>query len=1105
MAAMFEHHSSSSSSSSSLPLSPEQRAVWAQHGEQAAIGAPKLVLLADIEGELDAARLEAAVQSVVRAHGALHAAVLQVPGFRGLRQQAGDAAPPLQWHRIDLRGGADRADCAAALADWSAACTQAPLDVASGAMLRVGIARVGETRHKLLLVASVFAADKGSLHGLLDQVATACLTGQAVDADEVFQYAQFVEWRQDLDGADEAVEGRAYWRACIEGADALQAPRLNTRMDGEREATPAGVRARIRHTLPLDATLAARAQEVAGQNGCDTALLMQAVWWLLLARLAGHRPFVAGWQNDCRRDYEVMQGAVGVFEKILPMVVDIAPETRFTDWLARLGATLEAHTEAQEYWAIDAPPMSAHLDVGFTFDEAPVRLQGGMAWRVEAAPGPSPCFELALQVGQIGQAGQPGQGVSLRVHADAARHSPQSLERLLWQYATLLASALAQPHAPVGGLALVGERERELLLRAAHGAVADFGTLTLGEQVAGWARATPDAPALEAGDVRLSYREFDARIDRMARGLRARGAVAGTLVALDLPRSADLLVAMLASWRIGAGYLPLDPEWPAARRQAVLEDARPSLVLHAAVPLPAGPVPWRQVSLDAMDAMDDKDLGGAADSVPAHRPALHDLAYVLYTSGSTGTPKGVVIEQGQLLNYVAAVSSAMDLGRCRRWALTSSVVADLGNTALFSAFHNGACLVVAGPGDVKDAHAFANFMRERRVDALKMVPSHLEALLEDEAPQLPATLVLGGEAAPRSLIERIARLAPQTVVYNHYGPTETTVGVMVHRVSAGGAAAASALSGAASVLPLSRVLANNRVHVLDEALQPVPAGALGAVYVGGAQLCRGYLNREVEGAFVADPFLPGQRLYRTGDLACVLPEGGLRLAGRADDQVKVRGFRVEPAEVEAVLLSQPGVRQAVVLVLAPAGGGADAELRAFVVADAALASEAGRAALTGQLATLLPAHMVPARCTFVAEFARLPNGKIDRQSLRAAAGADERGAGMAGTAAAAVVTPPRDALESVLAECMATLVRRDAIGVDDDFFELGGHSLLVIKLVARLRKLLRVDVAPGLVFDHPSVATLAAALRAMEGADTERMETWARTHEEARRMDAPAA
>ena len=448
---------------------------------------------------------------------------------------------------------------------------------------------------------------------------------------------------------------------------------------------------------------------------------------------------------------------------------------------------------------------------------------------------------------------------------------------------------------------------------------------------------------------------------------------------------------------------------------------------------------------------------------------------MLYTSGSTGTPKGVVIEQGHLLNYVVASSSAMALDRCRRWALTSSVVADLGNTALFGAFHHGACLVVAGPGDVKDANAFSRFMRERRIDALKMVPSHLEALLEDEEPALPATLVLGGEAAPRALIERIGRLAPATTIYNHYGPTETTVGVMVHRVSA--------QDPVSAVLPLSRVLANNRVLVLDESLCLVPGGALGAVYVGGAQVCRGYLNREAGSAFVADPFEPGQLLYRTGDVACVLPEGGLRLVGRADDQVKIRGFRVEPAEVESVLMSQAGVRQAVVLALLDSNGGA--ELRAFVVADEMLAPQAARDALRARLVSLLPVHMVPARCEFVAEFARLPNGKIDRQSLLSAARSDARWPAAA---------TPRDALEAVLAECMANLLQRDAIGVEEDFFELGGHSLLVIKLVARLRRLLRLEVAPGLVFDHSSVAALAAAIRALDGQDLERMEQLAKTH-----------
>jgi hypothetical protein len=296
-------------------------------------------------------------------------------------------------------------------------------------------------------------------------------------------------------------------------------------------------------------------------------------------------------------------------------------------------------------------------------------------------------------------------------------------------------------------------------------------------------------------------------------------------------------------------------------------------------------------------------------------------------------------------------------------------------------------------------------------------------------------------------------VAPDCTVYNHYGPTETTVGVMVHRVAAG-----AAFPGQ---LPLSQVLANNRVRVLDRALQLVPTGVLGELYIGGAQLCRGYLGGVASEAFIDDPFAPGERLYRTGDLACVLPDGAVRIAGRADHQLKVRGFRVEPGEIEAVMLAQEGVRQAAVLPVAvPAGG---VELAAFVVGEAV--SVAG---LREQLAALLPAHMVPARCIEVAAFPRLANGKVDRLTLASAMPVDAWEGAQA----------PRDALEQLLAAGMAELLGRASIGVDDDFFDLGAHSLLVIKLAARIRRLLRVEIAPGLVFDHPSVSTLAHAVRA---------------------------
>ena len=999
-----------------FPLSPEQRAVPA--------GAARLLLVAAIDGVLDAPRVRVAVESVLRAHGALCASVRQVPGYRGLRLQYSEEMPALKWQEADL--GSAAAD-GASLDAWLTAFNAEPLAMERGELVGAALVRTGEASHALALSVNPLAADRESLQNLFAQIATACLGEDSLDPEDTFQYARFVEWRQDLLEGEDAADGRAYCQRLAADAATLAPPRLHGRLDGAGSETGH----RISASGAIDAALAGRVAARADALGTQPETLLQAAWWLMLARLDGTGRFIGGWQHDCRRDYEPMQGAVGVFDKVLPLVVDVASEESFSSWVGRLDAALAAHVDAQEYWSVDAPPFATHTVAGFASHEALQPRGEAPQWRLAVLPGPMPCFELALQ------AAWRGEGAELSLHADAARHGKVALERLLLQFVTLLEAVVDQPDAPVGGLSLVGPKERELLL-ALNDQRIDAGTQTVADRIAHWARTTPDAPALEAGGQRLNYRELDGRINRLAHWLAVQGVAPGSIVALNLPRSIELPVAMFAAWRAGAAYLPLEPGWPEARRAAVLADARPALVLDAAT-LPA--------------------LDGMPDGMPAHRIAPQDLAYVLYTSGSTGKPKGVAIEQAQLLNYVAAASTAMKLDGCRRWALTSSVVADLGNTALFGAFFNGACLVVAGEDEAKDAEAFARFMAAHEVDAIKIVPSHLEALLECESPRLPRTLVLGGEAAPRALIERIVRLAPQCAIYNHYGPTETTVGVMVHAVPAGAQLSAQ--------LPLTQVLANNRVHVLDESLRLVPAGGLGEVYVGGAQLCRGYLNCEAGEAFVADPFRPGERLYRTGDLAHVLADGGICLAGRADHQVKIHGFRVEPAEIESVLLAQPGVRQAVVLAAPDAAGAMT--LSAFFVADAALAD--GRA-LREQLAALLPAHMVPASFTAVESFARLPNGKIDRLALAAIAPA---------AAGRMARVEPRDALEAVLADGMASLLGSGPIGAEDDFFELGGHSLQVIKLVARIRKLLQVEVAAGVVFDHPTPAALATALR--EGSD----------------------
>ena len=392
--------------------------------------------------------------------------------------------------------------------------------------------------------------------------------------------------------------------------------------------------------------------------------------------------------------------------------------------------------------------------------------------------------------------------------------------------------------------------------------------------------------------------------------------------------------------------------------------------------------------------------------------------------------------------------------------MTGSLATDLGNTALFGALFNGARLVIAAPDDMQDGDHFARFMSAAGIDALKIVPSHLEALLECDAPQLPKTLILGGEAAAPAVLAKIARISPECQLYNHYGPTEATVGVLVHPVSLS--------QERAGPLPLTQLLPNCRYRVLDENLQATPTGAVGELYLGGAQLARGYLHRDAA-AFVEDPALAGERLYRTGDLACVLPEGGVRLIGRVDDQIKLRGFRIEPVEVESVLHAQPGVKQSLVRLLGK--GGHHQELVAFMSADAEVMSVEGQAQLREQLAVRLPEPMRPSRFIAVEHFPRLGNGKVDTTALEALA---------QNNTARRNLVKPRDAVEANLCQAMAELLGREEIGIDDDFFELGGHSLLVIKLVARIRKQFGIEIAPGEVFDHPTVAELGAALRESE-------------------------
>lgn len=1032
------------------PLSPEQRAVLVvaeahEDDTQQVASAQANIMVVDIQGELDCSLLERALSDLRQQHEALSTAFKSVEGYRGLRHQALDELSAIEWRHEDLRESDDKkAQLNGFLNNYGESLKLRPLALEVGELLRPALLRTGETTWVLVLAVSSLVADRGSLQSLFLALANAYDQNKGADEEPALQYSQFIEWRASLENDDDAEEGREYWQRHQQHAEQAGACRLPARQANRHDV-------RVGHeyvACRLESDQVAHIDSLADELQVSAEAVLQAAWWALLVRIIGSDCVIGGWQHDCRQDYEVMQGSIGLFDKVLPVLVEGVADSDFSGWIVCLSEQLEAHTQAQEYWSIDAPPDKRHLAAGFAFSEEVNELESsGLLWCLRELPGPAAEFELALHIVRNES------GAMATLYADPSFYSRVAAECLLGQYQALLQTCLADPAHKLFSVPLISPEQQEGGLLVGD-SVLDMGEWSVATHIANWAALTPDAIAIEEQGRTLSYAQLEARINGVARWLDNQGVKHGDYVALHLPRSTDLVVLLLAVWRAGAAYLPLDPEWPKARKLRVLEDARSALVVSAesaeeelaALALPG----IRSVGLP-------QEVEEADSALSFPERSLDDVAYLLYTSGSTGTPKGVVIEHGQLLNYVAGATKAMGLSACQRWALTGSLATDLGNTALFGALFNGACLVIAAPDDIQDDNHFAHFMSSTNIDVLKIVPSHLEALLECEAPRLPKTLILGGEAASPALLSSIARISPECQLYNHYGPTEATVGVMVHPVSLS--------QDMAGPLPLTQLLPNCRYRVLDGNLQTIPTGGVGELYLGGAQLARGYLNSDAS-AFIEDPFIVGERLYRTGDLACVLPEGGLRLIGRVDDQVKLRGFRIEPAEIESVLQAQLGIKQSLVRLM---GRGTETqELVAFLIGDSETRSAEGQAQLREELAVLLPEPMRPSRFIPVEHFPRLGSGKVDVSALEALAQKN---------AERKKLVKPRDTVEANLCQVMAELLDRDEVGIDDDFFELGGHSLLVIKLVARIRKQFGIEIAPGVVFDHPTVAELGAALR----------------------------
>ncbi|NEQ24566.1 MAG: amino acid adenylation domain-containing protein, partial [Microcoleus sp. SIO2G3] len=653
-------------------------------------------------------------------------------------------------------------------------------------------------------------------------------------------------------------------------------------------------------------------------------------------------------------------------------------------------------------------------------------------------------------------------------HYDSNLFKPKDIERWAGHFQALLESVIANPDAAIGELEILNLSDRQQLLVEFNNTHVDYPKdRCIHHLFEEQAARTPENIALVYEDQQLTYAQLNTRANQLAHYLQALGVGSETVVALCLERSLDMFVGLLGILKAGGAYLPLDPLFPAERLAFMLQDAQVSFVISHSSLVTDGKHLTEDKEQRKVICLDTgwEAIAKQPECNPTSNVQPENLVYVIYTSGSTGKPKGVAVEQQQLLNYLHSILERLDLPEGSSFATVSTFAADLGNTAIFPALCTGGCLHIISQERATNAEAFAAYCRRHPIDCLKIVPSHLAALLNATCSEtiLPRQcLILGGEAASWTLIEQIQQRNRDCRILNHYGPTETTVGVLTYPVESKPTHLNS------ETVPLGRPLANTQVYVLDRQLQPVPIGVPGELYIGGAGLARGYLNRPDLTAerFITNPFnnSKSERLYKTGDLAQYLPDGNLEFLGRADNQVKLRGFRLELGEIEVVLSQHPQVWQAAVSVREDEPG--NQQLVAYVVPDRT--QPPNTSDLQSFLRQRLPVYMLPSAIAFLKTLPLTPNGKVDRKSLPPVEG-------LRPEVQAAYVAPSNE-VERTVATIWREMLHVEKVGIHDNFFELGGHSLLIIQLHSKLREKFNKNLSVSDLFQYPTVSSLAKYL-----------------------------
>ncbi len=1001
-------------------------------------------LVLGLDGPLDERVLQAAAQGVLQRHASLRAA-FQTEGLSRPVQVIVPAAEA-RWRSIDL-SDLDRSQREERLACILAEDRAARFDLAVPPLVRFALIRLGAQEHRLVITNHHILMDGWSMPVLVHELLT--LYAQKGDAlPRVTPYRDYLAWL----AAQDRAAAVAAWQEALAGLEE------GTRLAPQDRARAPLVPEQIVRELS-DALTAALTQQ-ARRQGLTLNTYIQAAWAILLGRLSGRDDVVFG-VTVAGRPPEIagIESMVGLFINTLPLRVKLPPGQPLN---ALLRAVQESQSRLMAHPHLGLAEIQGLAGVGELFDTLVVFEnypvdRGGLAeepggLRLSQVSGHDATHYPAMLIGM------PGKRLRLRLDYRADLFDEATAHAMVERLVRLLEAAVAEPERPLGRLEILTPEERDTILRQWNDTARSIPSATLPELFGAQAARTPDATAVVFGDERLSYRALDARANQLAHHLRGLGVGPEVVVGLCVERSLEMMVGLLGILKAGGAYLPLDPDYPAERLAFMLEDARaPVLVTQSALVERLPPHDTRLVRLDA----DWPAIAACPATPPITRLKPHNAAYVIYTSGSTGQPKGVVVAHHNVVRLVRE-ANYVELMPDDVLLQLAPLAFDASTFEIWGALINGAKLIIY-PDRLFDMALLKRVIADAKISVLWLTAAVLHQVVDEDLSALAPVrkLLAGGDVLSVPHVRQVIDALHDGEIINGYGPTEGTTFSVCFPMSRA--------SDLGESVPIGRPISNTQVYVLDSGLAAVPVGVAGELYIAGAGLGRGYLGRAGLTAerFVAAPYGPaGSRMYRSGDLARWRPDGVLEFLGRADAQVKLRGFRIEPGEIEAVLTRHAGVAQAAVIAREDTPGGK--RLVAYVVAGADQGLDV--AALREHVAAWLPDYMVPSCFVVLDRLPLTPNGKLDRRALPAP------------EVTAAAAREPRSPQEEILCALFAEVLGLRRVGIDDNFFDLGGHSLLATRLISRIRVMLDAEIGIRSLFEAPTVAALSRRVAGAQAA-----------------------